>query len=598
VLVFAGAARLAPLAIALAAAAITLGLAALAGATLTMASVAVLPILIGLAVDYAIQFQSRARESPQPGERAVAHAALRGGPAIATAALATAAGFLVLLLSPVPMVQGFGVLLVLGIVIALACTLTGGSAAIVLSGSDLGLVGASIRGAGEILRDAGGRLRGAWQHLRRPRARARAHARPRQLRWLGGRSGPSRTAGAVLAARAARHPGRVLAAGLVLALAGWIADARTPVQSDITKLVPSNTAALHDLRELEHVSGSSGEIDVIVHAGDVATPVTISWMRGYESALLAHYGYRAGGDCAAAKLCPGLSLPDLFAGAGAGNATADPGAPALTHASIAAQLAALPRYFSQAVITSDRHDAVLSFGIRLMALSEQQRVIDYMRSQLHPPAGVRAELAGLPVLAASANAALSSAARRLLTLLAALIAVALVLALLLRSAKRTIVPLVPIALASGWSALIVFAIGIPLNPMSATLGALVIAISTEFSVLLSERYEQELAGGLAPAEALQRCYRSTGAAVLASGVTAIAGFGVLTASNITMLREFGFVTVIDLAASLSGVLLVLPAVLGLAQRAERRDRRLTPARTGHGARTARSDPSAGTTRAA
>ena len=49
-------------------------------------------------------------------------------------------------------------------------------------------------------------------------------------------------------------------------------------------------------------------------------------------------------------------------------------------------------------------------------------------------------------------------------------------------------PLVPIMLATGWSALILFVIGIPLNPMSATLGALVIAISTEFSVLLSERY--------------------------------------------------------------------------------------------------------------
>jgi predicted RND superfamily exporter protein len=153
--------------------------------------------------------------------------------------------------------------------------------------------------------------------------------------------------------------------------------------------------------------------------------------------------------------------------------------------------------------------------------------------------------------------------------------VALVLVLLLRSAKRALVPLVPIALASGWSALIVFAIGIPLNPMSATLGALVIAISTEFSVLLSERYEQERSGGLGPVDALQRCYETTGAAVLASGVTAIAGFGVLTASSITMLREFGFVTVIDLAVSLSGVLLVLPAVLALAaRRSSQRDRHL------------------------
>jgi hypothetical protein len=49
--------------------------------------------------------------------------------------------------------------------------------------------------------------------------------------------------------------------------------------------------------------------------------------------------------------------------------------------------------------------------------------------------------------------------------------------------------------------------------------------------------------------------------VLASGITAIAGFGVLIASNITMLRDFGFVTLIDLTVSLGGVLLVLPAVL-------------------------------------
>ena len=88
-------------------------------------------------------------------------------------------------------------------------------------------------------------------------------------------------------------------------------------------------------------------------------------------------------------------------------------------------------------------------------------------------------------------------------------------------------PLIPIALATGWSALIVFAIGIPLNPMSATLGALVIAISTEFSVLLSERFRQEREAGHDLPAALARTYRSTGTAVLASGITAIAGFGVL-----------------------------------------------------------------------
>ena len=49
-------------------------------------------------------------------------------PVIATAAAATAAGFLVLLLSPVPMVRGFGALIVVGIVIAFLVALTAGFA--------------------------------------------------------------------------------------------------------------------------------------------------------------------------------------------------------------------------------------------------------------------------------------------------------------------------------------------------------------------------------------------------------------------------------------------------------------------------------------
>ena len=135
-----------------------------------------------------------------------------------------------------------------------------------------------------------------------------------------------------------------------------------------------------------------------------------------------------------------------------------------------------------------------------------------------------------------------------------------------RRADRALVPLVPIALATGWSALVLFALRIPLNPMSATLGALVIAISTEFAVLLAARFREERAAGCDPGEALRRTYGSTGAAVAASGVTAIAGFAVLAASEVRMLQEFGIVCVVDLSLSLLGVLAVLPAVLVLAER--------------------------------
>jgi predicted RND superfamily exporter protein len=450
------------------------------------------------------------------------------------------------------MVRGFGELLIVGIAIALACAFTAGSAAMVLSRRraasprpetrrrrlpELGVISASARGAGEIIGDA--------------RDRAAVSSRAGRV---------ARTA----VAGAARYPGRVLIVGLVLAALGWAADTQMPVQSDVTKLVPSNMPALKDLRTLERVTGVSGEIDVLVHSSDVATPPAISWMVRYENTLLGHFGYVESKGCAQATLCPALSLPDLFC-AGT-QATTGSCTGSLTTGLISNLLKAVPPYFSQAVITPDHREATLAFGIRLMPLSRQQRVIDYMRAHMHPPPGVNAELAGLPVLAAQAEASLSSPGRRMLMLLAGLIAVGLVLLAVLRTVERALIPLVPIALATGWSSLILFATRIPLNPMSAALGALVIAISTEFSVLLSERFRHERRGGRTPSEALARTYRFTGSAVLASGITAIAGFGVLTLSSITMLRDFGLVTLVDLTVSLGGVLIVLPSVLALSER--------------------------------
>jgi uncharacterized protein len=549
--------RLLPLAIALAAAGLTFGAMALAGAALTMASIAVLPILIGLAVDYAIQFQSRASERRGDGERGVLAGITAGAPTIATAALATATGFLVLLLSPVPMVRSFGVLLVVGITFALACALTVGTAAMVLGERGGGVLAASVRGASQILGDA---LRAVARPIQRAMALAPSGA--------AGSLAPLRRAGRSLGripVRSAAAPHLVLAGAAALAVLGWVADTQTAIQSDVTRLVPASMPALRDLHPLERITGVSGEIDVVVRARDVATPRTLGWMIRYENALFGHFGYRESTGCSRSTLCPALSLPDLF------QTGSSPRAP-LTQASIDSTLGAVPPYFSRAVITADHRVAALAFGIRLMPLGRQQRVINYMRSELRPPPGVSADLAGLPVLAAQADGALASVSRRMLTLLAGLAAVALVLVLTLRSVRRGLAPLIPIVFATGWSALIVFLVGIPLNPMSATLGTLVIAISTEFSVLLSERYRQERVRGLEPTDALSRAYLRTGIPVLASGLTAIAGFGVLTLSSIVMLRDFGLVTVIDLSVSLAGVMLVLPSVLAISERADLAER--------------------------
>ena len=448
--------------------------------------------------------------------------------------MATAVGFLVLLLSPVPMVRGFGALLVVGVGVALAVALTAGTAVLTLAArrrASSGPVARSLRGAGELFDGATRRV-------------------PGPKRWGG------------LLALLARHPSRVLMVAAALAICGWALDARISVVSELPRLVPQDLAAVRNLDALQRDTGVAGEVDVLVEAKDLTDPKVISWMRRYQEAILTRHGYNAQKGCSGGELCPALSLPDLFR-------TPELSA---TQAQIRALLDAVPPYFSQAAITPDRRTALLAFGIRLQSLEAQRAVIQDMRKRLDPPPGVKATVAGLPVLAADANHALSDPLRRVLTALAGLLAVALALFAVYRSWARAWVPLVPIALATGWSALVLWLLGVPLNPMSAALSALVIAISTEFSVLLSARYREERDAGLAPGDALAATYASTGAAVLASGVTAIAGFAVLIASDVAMLRDFGLVTVIDLAVSLLGVLAVLPAVLVAAERREFRGR--------------------------
>jgi hydrophobe/amphiphile efflux-3 (HAE3) family protein len=565
ILLFGGPLALMPLGIALAAAAVTFGAVALAGADLTLAALAALPILIGLAVDYAIQFQSRTREPLGADARtAVRIAATRGAPAIAAAALATAAGFLALWLSPIPMVREFGVLIVVAIAIALLLALVAYPAVVAVAASGWGTVGASLRGARQLLAESTGGTgtRLDWRRRAGRTNRSRASSSPptsSERRRPASAVAANFAAGGVV--RLARHPLPVLAVAMALALAGWIANSRLAVRSDLGRLAGGDTPALRDLATLERASGVSGELDMIVRATDVARPRTLAWMAAYERRVLAHFGYRRTVGCAGARLCPAVSLPDLFL-----DREGRLDAAARTSGSIEKVLGSLPGYFTGAVVSADRRLAIVAFGVRLAPLATQERLVDYMRATLRPPSGVRAELGGLPVLAADSGAALSSPARRLLISFAGLLAVGIALLVVWREPRRVLVPLTPIALATGWSSLVLFALRIPLDPLSASLGALVVAITTEFSVLLAERYRQERAAGMPPDDALGTTYRRTGAAVLASGVTVIAGFAVLLISNLTLLRDFGFVTVMDLIVSLVGVVLVLPAAIALGER--------------------------------
>ncbi|MBK5110233.1 MAG: MMPL family transporter [Thermoleophilia bacterium] len=523
--------RLLPLALALAGVAIAAGLLRLAGGSISLAAMGAAPILIGLTVDYAVQMQARFDEAdPAPGPAEAARiAAAQGVPMIATACLATASGFAALLLSPFPLVSEFGLLLGAGVLVCLLTVFLFGFAAFSLRGAGLGAeVPVARFGIFRVVRNGAKSILGL----------------------------------AILA------PGRLLLISILVAACGWAVSTQTRAGTDISQLLPTRSGLVQDLLEVERATGTSGEVDLIVRAPDVTDPKVVRWMDRVRRDALARAGYdESDPDCLAADLCPGPAISDFVADGGAG----------MDAATIRGTLRGLPLREREAMIGGGLAGndpptvTKIPFAIRTGSVDRQEEVIDGIRAAAAEsggaagvPDGVTAELTGLPVIVTASVDDLASS-RHMLTL-AGIAAVALVLLLIYRSPRRVAVPLVPILVAGGWSALIAAVLDLSLNPLSAVLAVLVTAIATEFSVILAARYYQERERGSETAAALRLTYGRTGMAIGASGITAIAGFAALIASDIGMLRDFGLIAVLDLAVALLGVAIVLPAVLAWLER--------------------------------
>jgi predicted RND superfamily exporter protein len=471
---------------------------------------------VGLAVDYAIQFHARADRAMQAGAsppEAVMKAATSGGPPVLAAATATIAALLALILSPIPLIRGFGLLLVIGVALAIVVVLTAGFAT-------LGWAGGAAK---RTERRQPAETVAGWLRLRK------------------------------LFARANVNPRKTVRIALAVALIGWVAGLLSPVTTDIQQLVPGNLGAVKDAKEFQKLSGTSGTVDVLVQSKDVTDPKAVKWMIDFQKAALAKAGYKGETPtCAKSELCPALSLAGLFEGQD------------LTKANIRRTLNQVGD-FSRGAITPDRKMATIAFGLREEALNDQKKSIDQLRDRINdkpPPAGTTATVVGINAQAADASGALSNPFRRLLIALVALGLLLLVVRGVSSTWRKSYAPVLSVAAAGGISALLLFILRIDLNPMSAALGVFIIAIAGEFTLLIHMQYlrERKDSPSIAVIDAFRRAYRTIGPAVFASGVTAIAGFAALAVSDINMLRGFAIVAVVDLAVALLSTVLLLPAI--------------------------------------
>ena len=213
-----------------AAALLTAALGGAFGLGLTPATLAALPVIMGLALDYAVQLQGRywARREDGTAPREAALAAVEQlGPTLLLSGGAMGVAFLVLLASPVPLIGRLGLTLTLGVVASLASVF---------------LLGAPLMVAADRPGIAAPRL--PLRQLRLP-----------YLARMG-----------------------LLGVVVGLAIAGTAVSGGTPVQSDVRKLASPNLPELTRLESLQRDLGTSGQLRVDIEAPDVTAPKVLTWM--------------------------------------------------------------------------------------------------------------------------------------------------------------------------------------------------------------------------------------------------------------------------------------------------------------------------------
>jgi predicted RND superfamily exporter protein len=140
----------------------------------------------------------------------------------------------------------------------------------------------------------------------------------------------------------------------------------------------------------------------------------------------------------------------------------------------------------------------------------------------------------------------------------ALVAIVIMVFLHFRSVGCVILSLLPVAIGSVWTGGMMGFFGIPFNPANIMTLPLVIGIGVTNGIHILNRVAEEQKPGILA--------KSTGKAVLVSGLTALTGFGSLMLAKDQGMQSLGFVMAIGIAACMIAGLTFLPALLNILSR--------------------------------
>ncbi len=493
------------------------------GTSLSLVTIAGLPILIGLGIEFAIQIQNRIEEertldrTPGPYGETLR----RMGPPMLGATATAVIAFLTVRISRVPMVQDFGLLLSVGIIALLA-------AGIVLPTT---IIGARER---------------RWPTRKPPRV----GWVERTVRWLG--SLP----------RATVVPLVVLA--VVLPVAGLLLESGTRIESDPINWADPSSQTIVDARHLEDETGLATTLGVFVETDGPSTGngVFTDQMGAFVVDLVDRTGEENAEVVGASSLATTVGwLTDVD------------GAPSIPPSGLDMLQAyeVAPPALQRTLVAADGNAAQVLFQLGPSGLEERSVVLDRIGEAIADPgdaallpANATATTGGLAVVGVGLLENIT-ANRSALTIVALLLVGAFVV-LAHRDVARGLLTMVPVLLAVGTSALLIRLLDVTLSPLTTVGGPLVVATCAEFSILLVARYAEERERGLDPHESTRVAAERTGRAFFTSALTTLGGFAVLMLSPLPLLADFGLVVTINIGVAVLSALVVIPPLVMEADR--------------------------------
>lgn len=513
--------RLLPLAVVLVGVVWAFGMAGYLGIPLSIVTIAGLPVMLGVGIDYAIQMHARVEEEViiDRATHPIQETARQLGPALLVVTFDAIFAFAALRFAKVPMIRDFGLLLCIGIALICFCS-------IIMPLATLGIREFKSPTTGRDFREG----------------------------FLG-------KVTLVLGDLPTKLAVPLIIGSVVIFVGGAAVEGKLTLQTDPIQWVNQSSQSRLDVATLEEETGASSELGIYVTAKtqeQLFTDETTAWLDEFTDDALERYDDRL--LIGSSVITPLADLVDI-PGTDADANYSPPGD--LVYASYQAAPDAVKAF---TVADTDPALNVLfitkpgDLGLRAVMVDDmQERFTRSAPAGIKPPEGVSATPSGLAVVGVGLLRNLE-ANRVELTYLSIFLVFAF-LSVRLKSVVRSLLSLVPVLIAVGAASLVAYAFSLKLSPMTAVGGPLVIAVCTEFTSLIILRFIEERERGFSPRASVEITATRTGRAFIVSGMTAITGVAVIATSSLPLLRDFGIIVAMNVIVALLSALVVLPPLL-------------------------------------